>query len=231
MNANIKNKKTIVLLSIVAVLAAALVGFTVAMLNQRSQAATNEFSGATVNIGVVENGKTDEVYEDGVKGNTNHFDKVTESYRTVGKKVAIKNIYSDDYPTAATYVRVRLVPCFRYATTDETKHQVEGELVPIDMKGQVTYSALGEKWVKWPESASDDDAYYYYTLPLEPNQVTSNLIESVTYNGEIPENAYFELQVLTEGVSAKQEGAAADAWKNIPTLEKPAPSANTNTNE
>ena len=231
MNANLKNKKTIALLATVGVLAIALISFTLAMLNQRSQAATNNFSGATVNIGVVENG---EIYEDGIKGaNINdEYNKVVPNQES-NKTIAIKNIYNEDYPTSDTYVRVRLVPCLRYDAdyNENGRHETAGELVPVDMKGKVTYSALGENWVKWPDVESNDDVYYYYTLPLAPNQLTTELIKTVTYTGDLPENTHFELQVLTEGVSAKQEGAAKQAWgESIPNLEKPAPSADTTTN-
>lgn len=236
MNANLKNKKTIALLATVGILAVALISVTLALLNQRSQAATNEFSGATVNIGVVEGEKHDKIYEDGINDkNINQFDKITPNQKAE-KIVAIKNIDSPTYPTSDTYVRVRLVPCLRYIedkeNTAQGRNEVKDELVPIDMKGKVTYSELGENWVKWPEISSTDDAYYYYTLPLSPSQITTDLITSVTYTGDLPDNTYFELQVLTEGVSAKQNGAAQKAWgDNIPTLVKPAPSANTTTNE
>lgn len=232
MNANLKNKKTIALLATVGVLAIALISFTLAMLNQRSQAATNNFSGATVNIGVVEGNDHDKTYEDGIGDkNVNGDYAPIQKDVPANKQVAIKNIYSKEYPTSDTYVRVRLVPCLRYTDDNIDRHEVKGELVPVDMKGKVTYSALGKNWVKWPDGDSNDDVYYYYTLPLSPNQVTSNLIETVTYTGNLPENTHFELQVLTEGVSAKQEGAAKQAWgESIPNLEKPAPSADTTTN-
>lgn len=238
MNANLKNKKTIALLSTVGVLAIALISFTLAMLNQRSQAATNNFSGATVNIGVVEGNDHDKTYEDGIKGNNNTFTEVTTGV-PAEKIVAIKNISTTDYPTSDTYVRVRLVPCLRYTDNidKDGRHEVAGELVPVDMTGKVTYNEsgkLGEKWVKWPDNASDDEAYYYYTVPLTPDapgNISTNLITSVTYTGDLPANTHFELQVLTEGVSAKQEGAAKNAWgDDIPKLDPPAPAADTTTN-
>lgn len=236
MNANLKNKKTIALLSTVGVLAIALISFTLAMLNQRSQAATNNFSGATVNIGVLENG---EIYEDSANGksNTNSYDRITEANKTIAKEVRIKNIYDANYPTSDTYVRVRLVPCLRYDAdyNENGRHETAGELVPVDMTGKVTYNdqesgKLGDNWVKWPDVESNDDVYYYYKLPLSPDQATSNLIETVTYTGDLPENTHFELQVLTEGVSAKQADAAKNAWGDIPELQKPAPAADTTTN-
>lgn len=242
MNANIKTKKTIALLATVSVLAVALISITLALLNQRSQAATNEFSGATVNIGVVEGENHDQLYEDGIKnaqnpnGNVNEFDIIKKNV-PAEKIVAIKNIDSPNYPTSDTYVRVRLVPCLRYIATiqdlDEGRVETAGELVPVDMKGKVIYNNggdLGTGWVKH-EDKDSGESYYYYTKPLTPNQITSNLIESVTYIGDLPDNTFFELQVLTEGVSAKQEGAAQKAWGNdIPELEKPIPAVNTTTN-
>lgn len=223
MNANLKNKKTIALLSTVGVLAIALISFTLAMLNQRSQAATNNFSGATVNIGVLENG---EIYEDSANGksNSNTYDKITEDNREVTKQVAIKNINSTEYPTSDTYVRVRLVPCFRY---NDNAEKYAGEVVPTDIAKDVEY--IFSRDTDWEKKGE----YYYYKKPLAPDDTTDDLLEKVRYNGSfenIPADSHFELQVLTEGVSAKQADAAKNAWGDIPELQKPAPAADTTTN-
>lgn len=220
MNINLKNKKTVVLIGTVAALALVLVGVTLAMLNQRSQQATNAFAAAVVNVGVVEkNGGTDKTYEDSIdNANTNTYTTMSgeagSPTRTVTKEVAIKNIHSTEYPTTDTWVRVRLVPCLRYTEDNDERHETAGQLVPVNMADKVSYSELGDKW----EQLGD---YYYYTEALKPNALTTKLIQSVTYNGELPENTHFELQVLTEGVSAKQPGAAQDAWGiNIPDAMK-----------
>lgn len=217
MNINLKNKKTVVLIGTVAALALVLVGVTLAMLNQRSQQATNAFAAAVVNVGVVEDEKT---YEDSIdNANTNTYTAMSgeagSPTRTVEKKVAIKNIHSEDYPTTDTWVRVRLVPCLRYTQNNEERHETAGQLVPVDMMAdKVSYSNLGDKWEKIGD-------YYYYTEALKPNTLTTELIQSVTYKGELPENTHFELQVLTEGVSAKQQEAAQNAWgTDIPDVMK-----------
>ena len=70
---------------------------------------------------------------------------------------------------------------------------------------------LTGSWFYMDNSSSDDnERYYYYSVPVAPGDMTSRLINKVTYTGDIPENAHFELKVLAEGVSSKQEDSRAD---------------------
>ncbi len=121
-------KAKIIAAGVLALLVVAVVGTTIAMLQKKTNPVQNDFAGAAVNIGVIENG-TDAPLEDG--DNTNGYDKI-EKNKPVSKEVSIKNIDSTDYPTANTYVRVRLVPIFRNEA---------GETVPADMT-KVTYTYL-----------------------------------------------------------------------------------------
>ena len=59
---------------------------------------------------------------------------------------------------------------------------------------------LTGSWFYMDNSSSDDnERYYYYSVPVAPGDMTSRLINKVTYTGDIPENAHFELKVLAEG--------------------------------
>ena len=70
---------------------------------------------------------------------------------------------------------------------------------------------LTGSWFYMDNSSFDDnERYYYYSVPVAPGDMTSRLINKVTYTGDIPENAHFELKVLAEGVSSKQEDSRAD---------------------
>lgn len=189
-----KGKITVV--GILALLVIAVVGTTIAMLQKKTDPVQNDFAGAAVNIGVVENGK-DVPLEDG--DNTNTYDQIVEN-QPVTKEVSIKNIDSEEYPTTDTYVRVRLVPIFRNEA---------GETVPADMS-KVSYTYGDDSnWRK--EETAGGETYYYYTRALAPDEVSGMLITAVTYAGEVPEGTTFELQVLTEGIAANQKDSLS-AW-------------------
>lgn len=188
------SKKKVIAISLSVVLVAAgIIGVTLAMLKAKADPVTNDFAGAAVNIGVLENGNVIET------GGDNTYDKVVKD-TPVAKEVQIKNIHSEKYPTTDTYVRVRLVPIFR---------NDKGQTVAADMsKVEYTY---GNSDGLWKKQTVKGETYYYYTKALAPNEASSMLITAVTYTGEVPEGAEFELQVLTEGVAAKQSGSLS-AW-------------------
>lgn len=188
------SKKKVIAISLSVVLVAAgMIGVTLAMLKAKANTVTNDFAGAAVNIGVLENNKVIET------GGDNTYDKVVKD-TPVAKEVQIKNIHSEEYPTTDTYVRVRLVPIFRNA---------KGQTIAADMsKVEYTY---GNSDGLWKKQTVAGETYYYYTKALAPNEESSMLITAVTYTGEVPEDAEFELQVLTEGVAAKQSGSLS-AW-------------------
>lgn len=233
MNVKSVNKKWVVVIASVGVLAIALISITMALLNKKTEAALNPFSGSAVNIGVVENNK---IYEDG-KNQVTGFDQNALTNGGAEKVVQIKNMNklenSDtpdaDYPTTDTVVRVRLVPCIRY---DETDPNYGGQVVPVDIKN-VSYHYNGSdginfnKWERKQEAAvsgdttSKQETYYYYKTPLAPGKTTEALFDRVTYTGDIPENAHFELQVLAEGAAAKQNaGQDKKPWDyNFATTE------------
>lgn len=228
MNVKSVNKKWIVVIASLGVLAIALISITMALLNKKTEAALNPFSGSAVNIGVVETGKNeDKPIEDSIGGvNTiTGFDAIKNG-QPAAKTVQIKNMDKladdSDYPTTDTVVRVRLVPCFRYDSGDYA-----GQLVPIDMKEKVAYTvgetnAIGSKWTAKDEKITADknnsatETYYYYQEALAPGKTTEVLFDQVTYTGDIPENAHFELQVLAEGIAANQTTTETFPWSYKP---------------
>ena len=231
-----KLKKTALAAGITVLLMGA-AGTTYALLNARTVTVANQFAGAAVNIGVVEQFTDDNtiIYEDMGEQLTDNindvYDRIKDDNTTRTKEIAVKNIDSDEYPTTDTYVRVRLVPMIIY---DDSKENIEagiaGNIAAVDMRGKVSYSYANElkskddvnkdiqdnedltgSWFYMDNSSSgDNERYYYYSVPVAPGDMTSRLINNVTYAGDIPENAHFELKVLAEGVSSKQEDSRAD---------------------
>ena len=231
-----KLKKTALAAGITVLLMGA-AGTTYALLNTRTVTVANQFAGAAVNIGVVEHFNDDNIiiYEDMGEQLTDNindvYDRIRDDNTTRTKEIAVKNIDSDEYPTTDTYVRVRLVPMIIYDDSKENiKAGIAGNIAAVDMRGKVSYSYANElkskddvnkdiqdnedltgSWFYMDNSSSDDnERYYYYSVPVAPGDMTSRLINKVTYTGDIPENAHFELKVLAEGVSSKQEDSRAD---------------------
>ena len=227
-----KLKKTALVAGITVLLMSAAAGTAYALLNARTVTVANQFAGAVVNIGVVEQFTDDNtiIYED--MDNINDvYDRIKDDNTTRTKEIAVKNINSEEYPTTDTYVRVRLVPMIIYDDSKENiKAGIAGNIAAVDMRGKVSYSYANElkskddvnkdiqdnedltgSWFYMDNSSSDDnERYYYYSVPVAPGDMTSRLINNVTYAGDIPENAHFELKVLAEGVSSKQEDSRAD---------------------
>lgn len=231
-----KLKKTALAAGITVLLMGA-AGTTYALLNTRTVTVANQFAGAVVNIGVVEQFTDDNtiIYEDMGEQLTDNindvYDRIKDDNTTRTKEIAVKNINSEEYPTTDTYVRVRLVPMIIYDDSKENiKAGIAGNIAAVDMRGKVSYSYANElkskddvnkdiqdnedltgSWFYMDNSSSDDnERYYYYSVPVAPGDMTSRLINNVTYAGDIPENAHFELKVLAEGVSSKQEDSRAD---------------------
>lgn len=232
-----KLKKTALVAGITVLLMSAAAGTAYALLNARTVTVANQFAGAVVNIGVVEQFTDDNtiIYEDMGEQLTDNindvYDRIKDDNTTRTKEIAVKNINSEEYPTTDTYVRVRLVPMIVYDDSKENiKAGIAGNIAAVDMRGKVSYSYANElkskddvnkdiqdnedltgSWFYMDNSSSDDnERYYYYSVPVAPGDMTSRLINKVTYTGDIPENAHFELKVLAEGVSSKQEDSRAD---------------------
>ena len=232
-----KLKKTALVAGITVLLMSAAAGTAYALLNARTVTVANQFAGAVVNIGVVEQFTDDNtiIYEDMGEQLTDNindvYDRIKDDNTTRTKEIAVKNINSEEYPTTDTYVRVRLVPMIIYDDSKENiKAGIAGNIAAVDMRGKVSYSYANElkskddvnkdiqdnedltgSWFYMDNSSSDDnERYYYYSVPVAPGYMTSRLINKVTYTGDIPENAHFELKVLAEGVSSKQEDSRAD---------------------
>lgn len=195
-------------------------GVSYALLKTKTQTAINDFDSAAVNIGIVETDydNNEAVYEDmdvkergryntGADNINNEYLRITKKHNTQQKSVSIKNITSEDYPTTDTCVRVRLIPSVVYDYSEKNIEEgIAGQTVCMDMKEKVIfdYNEESDNWEFRKLTDDDNDGYYYYKEYLKPGEVTDKLIEGVTYTGDIPDNAHFELMVLADGIAAAQ---------------------------
>ena len=213
-----KLKKTALVAGITVLLMSAAAGTANALLNARTVTVANQFAGAVVNIGVVEQFTDDNtiIYEDMGEQLTDNindvYDRIKDDNTTRTIEIAVKNINSEEYPTTDTYVRVRVVPMIIYDDSKEyIKAGIAGNIAAVDMRGKGSYSYANElkskddvnkdiqdnedltgSWFYMDNSSSDDnERYYYYSVPVAPGDMTSRLIYNVTYAGDIPENAHF----------------------------------------
>lgn len=223
---NTKNKKKVI--AAIIAMAIVLTAGTIALLSQVTQAANNNFAGqAGVNVGVYEEGGADStgsVYEDSTgTGNTREYSSNVADgvYKTV--KILNKNYTTSetnrDYPTSNTYVRARIVACFRY---NDTVTDTNGSTTACEYAGQV-YAQTVEKtqlvfegkdsnWILANNNTTGSEDYYYYNTAVAPGEMTNALFTHVQYTGTVPENTHLEVQVLTEGIAAGSQTSYTAAW-------------------
>lgn len=103
-----------------------------------------------------------------------------------------KNVRVKSLGTKKTYVRVRLVP-------EWSDPSLPVSNVELNLAGN-------SDWIL------HTDGYYYFEYYLTENQITSPLLDSVTFTtlGQEYEGATFTLKVVSEGVQITNE-----AWKNV----------------
>ncbi len=230
-NINIKSKSRLIKAVVISggIVATVFTTATYAYLNTKTASVVNNFSGAAVNIGIVEQGQDgSQVYEDmNIQGNGKYNDnaqninmsykRIDKNNNTQQKSISIKNITSEDYKTTDTYVRVRLVPAIVYDNSEENiKNNIAGQTVDVDLKGKVSYTFNTKEyengaWVCKQNTNDSNDNYYYFTGIIKPDEVTPELIEAVTCTADIPDNAHFELRVLAQGINANPD-YALEQW-------------------
>lgn len=138
-----------------------------------------------------------------------HTDPVTNTFKAAESKIDI--IEKTDYGkksevqvknigTATSYVRVKLV--MNWVSDDETNRTISSE--PVGIK--VDYDT--DKWF-------EKDGIYYYTKPVAPQDLTSNLLKSAIEQTNAPKGCHLEVTVLAESIQAAPSTAVGGAWKVV----------------
>lgn len=119
--------------------------------------------------------------------------EVTERFDGEKKNdVNVKNTSNID-----AYIRVKLVT---YRTNDNGQH--------IGGTAEIPAFTLGENWV-------EHDGYYYYTLPVAPDEKpAANLADSMTLTGsyEDADGGKQAIDVMAEAIQSMPEKAVGEAW-------------------
>ena len=118
---------------------------------------------------------------------------VTESFENnVKSQVNVENTGDTE-----AYIRVKLVT---YRVNEQGQH--------IGGTAAVPQFTPGENWVKNGE-------YYYYTLPVQPNQKpAADLISSITLTGSYADadGGHQAIDVMAEAIQSSPDKAVNEAW-------------------
>lgn len=138
-----------------------------------------------------------------------HTDPVTNTFKAAESKIDIIEKTNDgkksevqvkNIGTATSYVRAKLV--LNWVSDDEINRTISSE--PVDIK--VDYDT--DKWF-------EKDGIYYYTKPVAPQDLTSNLLKNPITQPDAPEGYHLEVTVLAESIQAAPDTAVKDAWKVV----------------
>lgn len=120
--------------------------------------------------------------------------KINENVEN-GKKSSIQ---VENIGTATSYVRVKLV--LNWVSED-------GKVVSGGSLPTVTLNDDGS----WFEK----DGIYYYTKPVAPQDLTSNLLKSAIEQTNAPKGCHLEVTVLAESIQAAPSTAVEGAWTAV----------------
>lgn len=139
-----------------------------------------------------------------LKANT---DPVTNTFTAAKSKITIEEttdngskseIRVKNEGTATSYVRAKLV--LNWVSED-------GKVVSGGSLPTVTLNDDGS----WFEK----DGIYYYTKPVAPQDLTSNLLKSAIEQTNAPKGCHLEVTVLAESIQAAPSSAVESAWTAV----------------
>ena len=116
--------------------------------------------------------------------------------RGTGVKSNVKVQNTSDIPA---FIRVKLVT---YRTNDKGDH------IGGTAELQNFAPAAGSGWV-------EHNGYYYYTQPVDPQDFTKNLIESIileNYTSVDADGGHQAIDVMAEAIQSMPERAVGEAW-------------------
>ena len=185
------NKKTLLTLGVVALIAVlAVAGASAAWLTS-SASAENGMTPATVEIEIVETFDPPEEVEVGT---------------TVNKDVSVTNLLkgtdhtgTKDRPGTHAYIRVAIVPVWRNADNSGTG-------LPTGNVQLNTLSGADSKWFL------HTDGYYYYKDPVAPGGTTEQLLDSYKVTSLPDEYAGKKLEITILASAIQAVGDAKSNW-------------------
>jgi len=183
------NKKTLLTIGVVALIAVlAVAGASAAWLTS-SDSAENEMKPATVEIGI------DESHVPGTPG-------------TGTKTICIENlkIGGDDRPGTYAYIRVAIIPVWR------NSDKVTGSGLPTDNVKLSIVDGTDSNW--FPHAEEDGYKYYYYKNPVAPDSQTGPLIVSYEVDSSKLGQEYIdkELEITVLASAVQAIGDAKYQW-------------------
>lgn len=199
-----KKKRLILISSVIAMAVMLAVGSTAAFLAHQSQDMTNNFTPGTVSIDTEEN-----------SSDTPESSNVVSEFPDSGakKEVQIKNTGNID-----AYVRVKLVPSWKYTDTESMAH-ANAESFPLSMSEPVEniIDCGGVRLVLTDDWNSDwiyKDGTFYYKAPVKPGAMTTLLLKEVQMEEE---SKFDDLQVdvISEAIQktdGAEQTALTQAW-------------------
>ena len=193
-------------------------GDSLALLQAKTQTLENHFAYGLVNIVPEETFTPKDIRKGGVVKRVR-----IKNSRTNEKKEGSLNVVE-------AYVRVQLVAS--WVKEDGKNNPI---LVPFDPSPYLAYrlnlnsankSALTKEHDVDGDWVLGDDGYYYFTRPIDPEQYTDDLLESVALKEgmtlpEIAKEGCLQLDVLVDAVQAKDPDAVNTAW-HVPTINQKA---------
>ena len=140
-----------------------------------------------------------------------HTDPVTNTFKAAESKIDI--IEKTDYGkksevqvknigTATSYVRAKLVLNW---VSEDGKVVSGGSLPTVTLNDDSS----------WFEK----DGIYYYTKPVAPQDLTSNLLKSAIEQTNAPDGCHLAVPVLAESIQAAPDTAVKDAWKVVKVVD------------
>lgn len=181
-------KKSLALTIAVVMLSVAVIGGSLAWLNAETGIITNIFKAPTVDIDIDEN----------IEGN-------------VKEAVQVKN--NGEIPV---YVRVAIVVTWK----DD-----KGNVYPVAPKRDENYSWTrkystinGTREIEGCDWNEFEGFYYYFDFDkhsfkvLEPEEITSSLVENVKQIGEAPKGYSLSVEIISQAIQANPEDVIEDAW-------------------
>lgn len=136
-----------------------------------------------------------------------HTNAVTNTFTAAKSDITIKedvkngeksSIQVENIGTATSYVRAKLV--LNWVSED-------GKVVSGGSLPTVTLNDDGS----WFEK----DGIYYYTKPVAPQDLTSNLLKSAIEQTNAPKGCHLEVTVLAESIQAAPSTAVEGAWTAV----------------